>query len=92
MRLRSLRDHDTKIRLSGGALILLAALCLAVLPADRGHPDAQPTVMELCIAFLAVSSGCAGAAFLFEGRKLFEPVSDSRARRNVHGHDPRDGR
>lgn len=73
-------------------MILLAVLCLALLPADRGNPDAQPSGFDFCIALLAVCSGCVGAAFVFEGRRLFEPVSDPRARRNINNDDPRDGR
>ena len=34
--------------------------------------------------------GFLGAALALEGRWLFEPVSDPRARRNVHGDDARD--
>lgn len=84
MKQRSLQDFDIKVRISGVGLILLAALCLSLLPADRGNPDAQPSAFDVCTALLAVCSGCVGAALVFEGRRLFDPVSDPRARRDVH--------
>lgn len=90
MRQRSMRDFDLKVRLSGVGFLLLAALCLSALSADRGSPDAQPSGFDLCMALIAVCSGCVGAALALEGRWLFEPVSDPRARRNVHGDDARD--
>lgn len=84
--------RDVEVRAGGAALILLAALCLFFLRGHRGHPEAQPSTLELCVALAAVCSGCVGAGLLFEGRRLFDPVTDPRARRNVHGNDSRSGR
>ncbi|MDY7524316.1 hypothetical protein [Sphingomonas sp. 10B4] len=92
MKQLSLRNFDFKVRLSGAGLILLAALCLSFLPADRGNPKAQPSAFELCMALVAVCSGCFGAASVFEGRRLFEPVCDPRTRRNMHSDDVREKR
>ncbi|WP_157134548.1 hypothetical protein [Sphingomonas sp. PAMC 26605] len=92
MKQPSLHDFDVKVRLGGAALLLLATLCLFSLCANRGNPDAQPSAFELCVALVAVCSGCGGAALVFEGRSVFEPASDPRTRRNVHGNEPRENR
>ncbi|WP_140851100.1 hypothetical protein [Sphingomonas glacialis] len=92
MKQRSLRDFDFKVRMGGAGLLLLATLCLFFLPANRGNPDAQPSAFELCMALVAVCSGCGGAALVLEGRRLFEPVSDPCTRRNVHGDETRENR
>lgn len=90
MRRSSVRDGDYKVRLIGAGLLLLAALCLGVLPAHRGDPNAQPSAAEVCVALVAVCSGCVGAGLLFEGRRLFDPVGGWRSDRNTRGDRPRD--
>lgn len=71
---------DLKVRSAGLGLVLLATALLATLPARGGNVRLrQPTVMELCTAFLAVCSGSVGASLLCVGRQMFEPVPGVRA-------------
>lgn len=80
MKRLSLRSFDLRVRLGGFGLIMLATGLLALLPARGIDRGSQPSVVELCLAFVAVCSGSAGASFLFVGRQMFDPVPTPRDR------------
>ena len=72
------QNFDRRVRLGGAALIALATLALFLLPTHRGDPAARPSVVHVCLAFLAVCAGSAGASFLCLGCRMFEPTAAPR--------------
>lgn len=78
--MRGGRKRDGQVRAGGAALLVLAGALIAVTAHLRTHDAVQPTVVEFCIAFVAVCAASAGAALLCEGQALFEEARGPRSR------------
>lgn len=86
------RQFDRKVRLGGAALLLLATLLIVfvAVPQSGGAAVAVgPDLGLFCVVLVAVCAASTGAAALFVGAALFEPVSAPPARRSTGNDAPR---